>query len=108
MSIARAALTSALQRAFAEAGNPPSTEVAQSGIGITEQQIHEWRSGTSLPATFQELEPLIAYLQVAATATACATSARRDCQNVTGWPRTQWRQLWAAASTAAESQLNGA
>lgn len=97
MSIARAALASALQRAFAEAGDPPSTDIAQSGICITEQQIHEWRSGTGLPTTFQELEPLIAYLQVAAAATACATSARQDCQNVTGWPRTHWRELWAAA-----------
>ncbi|TWS23331.1 hypothetical protein FK268_13625 [Tsukamurella sputi] len=99
MSIARAALASALQRAFAEAGAPPSTDVAQSGVGITEQQIREWRSGNNLPATFKELEPLIAYLQVAATA-ATWKAPNLACDNVTGWPMTHWRELWAAAMNA--------
>lgn len=102
VSIAQAALVSALQRAFSEAGDPAFADVAQSGIGVSQQQIREWRSGTSLPTTFTELEPLIAYLKVAAAAVSCS-APKRPRDNVTGWRMARWRQVWRAAAGDAHS-----
>lgn len=99
MRVEEAALASALQRAFAEAGNPDIDEVAASGVGLSREQITDWRAGRNLPATFREFEPLIAYLRVAA-ATATQVSRRHRVREVTAWPTVRWRHLWdAAAST---------
>lgn len=98
MRVEEAALASALQRAFAEAGHPDIDEVAASGVGLSREQITDWRAGRNLPATFGELEPLIAYLQVAA-ATATQVNRRHRLREVTAWPTVRWRHLWEEATS---------
>lgn len=97
MRIEEAALASALQRAFAEAGGPDVDEIAASGIGVSAGQITDWRAGRKLPTAFRDLEPLIAYLQVAAAATS-QVGRRHRIRDVTTWPAPRWRQLWEAAT----------
>lgn len=97
MRVEEAALASALQRAFGEAGNLDIDEVAASGAGLNREQITDWRAGRNPPATFRELEPLIAYLQVAA-ATATQVNRRHRLREVTAWPTVRWRHLWEAAT----------
>ncbi|QRY83669.1 hypothetical protein JVY00_17705 [Tsukamurella tyrosinosolvens] len=99
MRVEKAALASALQRAFAVAGNPDIDEVAASGVGLSAEQITDWRSGRNPPATFRELESLIAYLQVAAAATATQVNRRHRLHDVTAWPTARWRHLWEAATS---------
>ena len=97
MRVEEAALASALQRAFAEAGSPDINDVAASGIGVSAQQITDWRVGRNLPTAFRDLEPLIAYLQITAAATS-QVSRRHRSREVTAWPTPRWRQLWESAA----------
>lgn len=97
MRVEEAALASALQRAFAEAGSPDIDEIASSGIGVSARQITDWRTGRNLPTAFRDLEPLIAYLQIAAAATS-QVSRRHRSREVTAWPTPRWRQLWESAA----------
>ncbi|BDD80681.1 hypothetical protein TPB0596_04440 [Tsukamurella pulmonis] len=95
----QAALVSALQRAFAEAGNPSLTAVAESGVGVSRQRISDWRSGRHVPSRFSDLEPVIAYLQVAAAGANWAGAAP-DGGLVTRWPTPRWYRVWEAAAAA--------
>lgn len=101
------ALASALQRAFAEAGNPSLTEVAESGVGVSRQRISDWRAGRHVPSRFSDLEPVIAYLQVAAGGTNWS-GADPDSDLVTRWPTTRWRQAWERSTQVTETEAEPA
>ena len=96
----QAALASALQRAFAEAGGPSLTEVAESGVGVSRQRISDWRAGRHVPSRFSDLEPVIAYLQVAAAGHDTMSEPTHD--RVMTWPTERWRQVWREAVGAGE------
>lgn len=100
MTAEETALASALQRAFAEAGNPSLTEVAESGVGVSRQRISDWRAGRHIPSRFSDLEPVIAYLQVAATGHSAVTQPASD--SVTAWATDRWRQVWQEAVGATD------
>lgn len=98
----QAALASALQRAFAEAGGPSLTEVAESGVGVSRQRISDWRAGRHVPSRFSDLEPVIAYLQVAAAGHDTMTEHSSD--RVTTWPTDRWREVWREAVGVADAE----
>lgn len=91
-------LSEALQRAFAEAGNPSLRTVAASGTGVPRQRLSDWRAGRHIPAAFSDLEPVLAYLYLAAETTGTDADAAED--RVTQWPLSRWQQLWLHAAPA--------
>ncbi|MEC4616430.1 hypothetical protein [Tsukamurella tyrosinosolvens] len=95
-------LSQALQRAFAEAGNPSLRTVAASGTGVPRQRLSDWRAGRHTPATFSDLEPVLAYLYLAAETARTEADAAED--PVTQWPLSQWQQLWQHTASAATTR----
>lgn len=93
----RGALASALQRAFAEAGDPSIAAVAVSDVGVSQEQIFDWRAGQHVPSRFSDLEPVIAYLQATAHRSGMSTAPGKL---VTSWPNTRWQQAWRQALRA--------
>ncbi|BDD82327.1 hypothetical protein TPB0596_20900 [Tsukamurella pulmonis] len=92
-------LSEALQRAFAEAGNPSLRTVAASGTKVSRQRLSDWRAGRHTPATFSDLEPVLAYLYLAAETSQPESDTAEN--RVTQWPLSQWQHIWHhAASTA--------
>ncbi|WP_019201823.1 hypothetical protein [Tsukamurella sp. 1534] len=100
MTTGNTTLASALQRAFAEAGDPSVTEVADSGVGVSRQRISDWRAGRHVPSRFGDLEPVITYLQISAARRDEVSASTSD--RVTAWPKDRWREVWREAVGAPE------
>lgn len=95
-------LAEALQLAFGEAGEPSITAVA-TGSGASRQRLSDWRSGRHVPTRFEDLEPVIAYLQLLARPEA-VPAVPGDDGPVTAWSAEQWQQAWKR-STPTEASL---
>lgn len=102
MSVEQANLASALQRAFEEAGNPSLVEVAASGVGISWQRMSDWCAGRRVPSRFRDLEPVIAYLQVASASNRAGREA--GVEVVTSFSTSRWRRIWREAVEACQHQ----
>ncbi|BDH59419.1 hypothetical protein MTP03_43580 [Tsukamurella sp. PLM1] len=86
-------LASALRRAFEEAGNPSLAAVAHAAPGVSKQRLSDWRAGRHVPARFEDLEPVIAYLRI--TASGITTAEGSDVEAVvTDWTPERWHEAW--------------
>ncbi|KXO99073.1 hypothetical protein AXK58_24270 [Tsukamurella tyrosinosolvens] len=98
-------LAQALQRAFIEAGEPSISSVA-TGSGVSRQRLSAWRSGRHVPSRFEDLEPVVAYLRLAAGSISSATDGPLGAERVTLWEADRWRRAWAR-SLAADAEPGG-
>ncbi|KXO98026.1 hypothetical protein [Tsukamurella pseudospumae] len=103
-------LASALRHAFDEAGNPSLAAVAHAAPGVSKQRLSDWRAGRHVPARFEDLEPVIAYLRIAASG---LTTAEADdtASGTSDWTPERWREVWRQSvdlSADAHADANGA
>ncbi|BDH56480.1 hypothetical protein [Tsukamurella sp. PLM1] len=60
---------------------------------MSKQRLSDWRSGRHVPARFEDLEPVIAYLRI--TAGGITTAEGSDMEaGVTDWTPERWHEAW--------------
>lgn len=85
-------LAQALRRAFDEAGDP-SLAVVHAASGVAKQRLSDWRAGRHVPARLEDLEPVIAYLHLAATSVPVSEADDANV-GVTDWTPEHWHAAW--------------